>query len=82
MEGEEVQWLKGCEMLCGELGIDIAMIKECFETKVWSKPTHTHQAYVRNFVGQRWISDSEMDRLPDITDSTVTPSALLLNQSK
>ena len=68
MKGEEVQWLRRCEMLCGDLDIDIAMMKECFETRVWNKTTHTHQAYVRNFVGRHWISDSEMDRLLDVTN--------------
>ena len=29
------EWLKGCESLCSNIGIDIAKIKQFFETQVW-----------------------------------------------
>ena len=37
IEGEETEWLKGCESLCMNIGIDIAKIKRFFEAQVWSK---------------------------------------------
>ena len=85
MESGEKNWLKGCEMLCGDLGIDIATIQHCFETWVWSKPMCTKHGYVRNFVGQRWISDAEMDKLLDVVNEqysdticfTVKPNKVL-----
>ena len=66
IEGEETEWLKGCESLCMNIGIDIAKIKRFFEAQVWSKSNE--QVYVRNFVEKRWVSDSEMDRLLDVAN--------------
>ena len=34
LEGEEREWLKGCESLCSNIGIDIAKIKQFFEAQV------------------------------------------------
>ena len=64
-EGEEKVWLEGCESLCGD-GIDIAKIKRFFEARLWDKPNE--QVCGRNFVGNRWISDSDMDTVLDIAN--------------
>ena len=66
LEGEEREWLKGCESLCSTIGIDIAKIKQFFEAQVWDKSNG--RVCGRNFVGKRWISDSDMDTLLDIAN--------------
>ena len=66
IEGEEKEWLKGCESLCSRIGIDIAKIKQFFEARLWDKPNE--RVCGRNFVGNRWISDSDMDALLDIAN--------------
>ena len=37
LESEEKEWLKGCESLCSDVGIDIAKVKHFFEARVWDK---------------------------------------------
>ena len=37
LEGEEREWLNGCESLCSTIGINIAKIKQFFEAQVWDK---------------------------------------------
>ena len=64
MESEDKEWLIRCESFCN--GINIAKIKQFFEQQVWNKSNK--QVCGRNFVGKRWILDSDMDRLLDIAN--------------
>ena len=66
LQGEEREWLRGCELLCRNTGIDIAKIKQFFEAQVWNKSNA--RLCGRNFVEKRWISDSDMEVLFDIAN--------------
>ena len=66
LEGEERDWLEGCESLCSTTGISVAKIKRYFKAQVWDNSNG--QACGRNFVRERWISDFDMDTLFDITN--------------
>ena len=46
--------------------INIANIEQFFESRVWDKSSG--QVSGRNFVGKRWISDSDMDTKFDIAN--------------
>ena len=81
LKEEEKLWLKGCESICGNTGIDIAKIGWFFQTQIWDKSSG--QASGRNFVGKHWISDSDMDTQFDVANKqyTLIQFALLLNQT-
>ena len=66
LQGEEREWLRGCELLCRNTGIDIAKIKQFFEAQVWNKSNA--RLCGKNFVEKRWISDSDMEVVFDIAN--------------
>ena len=61
MMSEEKTWLKQSEKACEDLGINIDNIYQYFQRHVWSGDSKSSSASIRNLVGQRWLSDYEID---------------------
>ena len=58
---EEKGWLKQSDQACTTLNIDLHNFYKYFEQYVWSADVNSQ--YIRNFVGERWLTDCEIDQV-------------------
>lgn len=65
---EEKGWLKQSDQTCRTLNIDLDKLYTYFQQYVWS--TDRNSRYIRNFVGERWLTDCEIDQVFQIINKT------------